>query len=397
MKNILIISQYFSPDVTAAAFRMSETAELLQDWGYKVRVLTAKPHKSNAQDKSIFDEKNVVRVSISELSGRKARSYLRHYLSFMFNSFFGGLFRIRDRIDYVIATSPPLFVGLSGWLIAKFKRAGFVLDIRDIWPDSAVGTGHIRKQSLVYKVGKVLEGFIYHRADIITCVSNKMKEYIQGYLRKDVPVLVLYNGLSNKFLGNLDVGAENNNVAVDEFIISYIGNFGYAQNLDLVIEVVEKLRHKNLKFVLIGEGTVKNNILEQVKQKNLKNINLKESCSKEKAFKAMLQSQALFFMLNKESDAFKRTIPSKVFDYLWANKPILFGIEGEGKEILGSLSGNLYFDAADAGSFINSVTKLYENYNFYKINAEENRDFVLKNFTREKMVERLAKYLLSIN
>lgn len=391
--NILFISQYFPPDVTAAAFRVSETVSILEQDSFDVKVLTAVPHRAQVGDIRINDDSNVVRVPIWGIKGKTVKSYLLHYMSFMANSFLWGLMKTRSKIDYVIVTSPPLFVTFSGWLLARIKRAKFILDIRDIWPDSAVGTGHLNPSSWLYRVAKFLEHFIYTRADVITCVSEKMREYIALNVKRNIPILVLYNGLSIKFLGDNQIN-DSPGSPEDGFVISYVGNIGYAQNLDLIIDAAMELKDKDIKFILIGEGAAKDVLMTKVTAAGLKNVVFKHACSKKEAFEYMNRAHALLIILNKQCPAFNLTIPSKLFDYLWANKPILCDIEGEGKKVLGLLPGNLCFDSANPESLPKVVADLKDNYDFYKMKASKNRDFVLGNFTREKMVKKLEEYLV---
>lgn len=392
-KKILFISQYFLPDIVAVSFRISETAEILKEDGFFVKILTTFPHRTKGKDEYTKDDSHIIRVPVLKLNKGKTIDYVMHYSSFMFTSLLWGIFKTGSKIDYIIVTSPPLFAAFSGWLLTWIKKTKFVLDIRDIWPDSAVGTGHLNKSSPLYRIGKFLEYFIYRRADMITCVSEKMREYIVQGVKKDIPILVLYNGLSKKFLEDNQITVDTNIMFKDEFVISYIGNIGHAQNLGLIIDVAERLKDKDIKFNLIGEGSIKNILIRKAMGAGLKNVVFKDACSKKEAFECMIQSHALLIILKNCYTAFNLTIPSKLFDYLWANKPILYGIEGEGKEILDSLPGNLYFNSSTPESLIKIVVDLKENYNYYKTKAAKNRHFVLNNLTREKMARKLEKYL----
>lgn len=389
---IFFISQYFPPDITAAAFRISETASILKDDGFEVGILTAVPHKTHI--KSCTDgEFDTIRVPVYRKKGENVGGYLLNYLSFMVNSFLWGLAKIPSDVDHVIVTSPPLFVGLSGWLLARMKRAKFILDIRDIWPDSAVGTGHLGSKSLLFKVAKLFEKFIYRRADIITCVSEKMREYIRTKIKKDVPVVVLYNGLSRKFLSGNLLDSDTDNNSKDGFSICYVGNIGYAQKLDLITETAKEFEGQDVRFMLVGDGAFKSTLTKRAAALGLDNVIFKDACLKQKAFEYMSQAHALLIILNNQCEAFNLTIPSKVFDCLWANRPILFAIEGEGREILSSLPGNLYFDSQCPESLAKAISELRNNYDFYSKNASGNRDFVLANYTREKTIGELEQYL----
>jgi glycosyltransferase involved in cell wall biosynthesis len=389
---VLVISQYFPPDITAAAFRASETVAILRKDGFGVRVLTAVPHKARAGDGD--DDCDIIRVPIYKMKDGSLKSYLLHYISFMISSFLWGLVKVRSKVDYVIATSPPLFVALSGWLLALVKRAKFVLDIRDIWPDSAVGTGHLNPLSFSYRIGKSLERFIYKRADLITCVSEKMKDYITGVSGKYTPILVLYNGLSTGFLDSNQVNEIRCEPHQDSFGICYVGNLGHAQNLELLVDAAAALESKGVKLLLVGDGVVKRKLVDKVANAGVGNVVFRDACSKSEAFRYMSLANALIIILNTRHSAFSLTVPSKVFDCLWANRPILYGIEGEGRRILESLPGNLYFDSTNAESLIKAVDELKKKYDFYKVGAAGNREFVLNNFTREKTVRKLEEYLV---
>src|SRR3954463_10134280 len=143
---ILVLSQYYIPDVTAAAFRLSETAELLARSGADVVVLTSVPHKSNVQAPAAHEELTSVRVERSKLkplTGTGTKAYLFHYLSYVYGTVARGA-RLWARgwtPDVILASSPPLFVGLAARVLSLLMRRPFVLDVRDIWPDSAVAVG----------------------------------------------------------------------------------------------------------------------------------------------------------------------------------------------------------------------------------------------------------------
>jgi len=386
MRKILFLSQYFPPDITAAAFRVSETAKIINDKkNWKVEILTAEPHRTkeeNANNKKFGYP--VIRAPIRKLSEGVTLNYLLHYVSFMLSSILWGIIKTKSKYDYLITSSPPLFIGISGWILSKIKRAKFILDIRDIWPDSAVSTERISKGGFLYKVGKKMEFFLYKKADLITCVSTPMKEYIEEHAENNVTVL--YNG----FFTELGEKSGEKTKENETYTITYLGNFGHAQEISTVIKTAEKIDNKNIKFLLIGEGVKRKELEKEVTQKKINNVEFKDPLPKEKTFKYMLSSSALLINL-KDSKTFEKTIPSKVFDYMYANKPILFGIKGEGKKILSSISGNIFFEPSNPESLREAVNKLIENYTFYKKNAIDNRKLLFEKYTREAMVDKLLK------
>jgi len=403
-RKILFLSQYFPPDITAASFRISETANHLNSDGFLVNVLTAKPHRwlpINNDDYEMFPLVKVVRAPIihMETLKRGKLGYIIHYLSFMISSLIWGLLKTSLTYDYIIVSSPPLFITFSGWILSKVKRAKYILDIRDIWPDSAVYAGQLSNKGFFYWFGKKLEIFQYKRANLITTVTKSIKNYISSFDKDNSKVEVIYNGLDENLL---EIDSLNNiesvfkkNIPDNKFNITYLGNMGFAQDLDTVIDAAIILKQKgidNINFLLIGGGVKKAYLEERVRRNGLKNIVFMGPFDKKTAFKFMLRSSALLMHI-KDSEVFRKAFPSKIFDYSFANKPIIFCIEGEGNEILSSIPGNIYFKPSNPSSLIDSILKLYKNYDYYLNQASKNREYFLNNFSRSKMTRKLEVLL----
>jgi len=398
---ILIVSQYYYPDVTAAAFRIKETADILSSKGHQISVITAKPHKGiiNLTEKIDDANNDIIRLPIIKYYGKGKWNYIAHYASFMLNALFYYIVSFARKYDFVYVTSPPLPVGLAGFLMAAIRGSKFILDIRDIWPDSAVAAGQLNKNSNLYKFGKLIEQWLYQKADLITCVSRPMADYIKKFIKRD-KVVVIYNGVPNQYLRNESYHNEINlELFQDNKInITYLGNMGYVQNLQVVLEAAKQIQDELSEVVLylIGDGIDKIKLEKLRKDNLLDNVVIVGPVAKEQAMQLMRKSSALFFQL-KDDMVMEKTVPSKVFDYMAAGKPILFGIKGEGKMILEQVKGNIYYHPDSAESFINAVRKLKKNYKQLTKYARENKVIVEKYYTREKMVEKLEKHLQELS
>ena len=278
--------------------------------------------------------------------------------------------------------------------MSAIQGSQFILDIRDIWPDSAVAAGQLNKNSKLYKFGKLIEQWLYQKSDLITCVSMPMAEYIKGFTKID-KVVVIYNGVPNQYLHNESYLNENNqDLFQDNKInITYLGNMGYVQNLQVVLEAAKQIQDELPEVVLylIGDGIEKTKLEKFRKANLLDNVVIVGPVAKEQAMQLMRKSSALFFQL-KDDMVMEKTVPSKVFDYMTAGKPILFGIKGEGKMILEQVKGNIYYQPDSAESFINAVRKLKKNYKQLSKYARENMVIVEKYYTRENMVDKLEKH-----
>lgn len=397
-KHILIISQYFPPDITAAAFRIKETADILNKKGYKITVLTAKPHRTklNEIDEICDNQVNVIRVPLILYREKGKWNYILHYSSFMIFAIIIGLIRISNKVDIVFASSPPLFVGVAGFVISKCKKTKFALDIRDIWPDAAVVAGQLSKKSLFYKYAKKVEFKLYMKAHLISCVAKPMAEYISNIIDQD-KVVVVYNGVPEKYLTTSSLNHENkhNLIKKDKINVVYVGNMGYCQNLKVVLEAAKKIKEEDLKefiFYLIGEGVEKEKLLKLKAKYALDNVLISGPVNKNKAIELIKNSSALLLQL-KDDGIMEKTIPSKMFDYMIAGKPILFGIKGEGKKILQNIKGNIFFSPNSTNSFLNALKILKENYKQLADWAKENRKIVQKYYVREKLIEGFENHI----
>ena len=393
-KSYLILSQYYYPDVTAAAFRIKETSDILLSRGNRVTVVTAKPHKASVNLGEYIDDGgiNVIRVPIMKMLNKGKWGYICHYMSFLLLSILAAIFRTDSKYDIVIASSPPLFVGLAGYAVSRIKKAKMVLDIRDIWPDTAVVAGQITKEGKLYKYGVLLEKWLYRKSHLITCVAKPMAAHISQYVPKD-KIVVIYNGVLTKYITTENNTLIDTGTLENQINITYIGNFGYLQNLQMIIKAARRLieTDKDININLIGDGVEKQAIKRLTKKYNLDNVSLGEPVTKCQAMQIIFRSSALFFHL-KDDLTMEKTIPSKLFDYMTAGKPILFGIKGEGKTILEQVRGNIYYQPESTESFINAVRKLKNNYKQLSKYARKNMVIVEKYYTREKMVDKLETH-----
>lgn len=394
-KRILFVSQVFPPDITAGSFRISETAMWLREMGFEVTVLTARPHRDQAIESDVhksLEGIKVVRAPIVKIGEKGGIWYMVQFLIFMATSFLWGLIRTPWRVDYVIASSPPLFVGVPGWLLARLKRARFVLDIRDLWPDSAVAVGQLPQRVILVRLGHWLERFLYSRAELIICVSKIMQQVIVDRVNGRKRVEVIYNGVDVSFIDQSELsGSAEDHLELRTVI--YAGNLGRAQGLEVLILAARQ--YPEVRFHLIGGGVRRRALEELAQELKLKNITFLGPFPKPKALELMSEGSALFFQL-KDEQVFSTTIPSKVFDYLSVDRPILYGIRGEGAELLGKLPGNIQFEPDDVDSLVRAISELNTQYPHYLRLAQENSS-LLKSFSRDTMSRKLANLLIEIS
>ncbi len=386
---ILVVCQYYSPDITAAAFRIRETVDLLKKGGHDLRVITAEPHKSEvAVDEAADEAEGVYRVPVSAIA-RGVRGYLSHYLLFVLRSLWVG---VKQRFgswrpDIIWTSSPPLFIGITGRTLARLYGCPMVFDIRDIWPQSAVAADQISEDGRAYKLGRILERRLYGGADHITCVSQPMADYIAA--ETNTPVTVIYNGV-------LDGPANQRRAppAIEKRIL-YAGNLGRVQGLEVLINAfADSIQDGGLpgwRFDFIGGGAFDKDLRNLVTARGIGGwVSFHPPVSKDEIFGELARSAALVINL-KADKVFELTIPSKVFDYMSVGRPILYGISGEGAAILGSTGANIAFSASDGPSFAEAMRNLDANYAHLQAAAAKNPLAVRGRYSRERNVEVLVQ------
>lgn len=395
---ILIVSQYFPPDITAAAFRIYDTAKLLTQNEHEVCVITAYPHKAQAVDGNAdgldFSPVIVRRSKIIKIGSGGLKNYLKHYLSFMFNSIWVGL---RQRLrgwkpDIIWASSPPLFVGLSGHILSVLLRCPLVLDIRDIWPDSAVSASQISANSFAYRFGKKMERYLYNRASRITCVAEPMRQYIAA--KTNTRVSVVYNGVLEQISNESPRPSHFSTESNTHKTILYAGNLGRVQQLDLLIMAyAELLEHGHLKdwcIRLLGAGAMADHLKSLVLQLHLQEkVFIDPPVTREVTMQKLEVSDLLFISLLPD-EVLTMTIPSKLFDYMLAAKPILGGISGEGKSILESTGSNVCYRPGRMNSLKQALRKATTEHRKLRELAHRNKALVLSKYTRQASVSKLV-------
>lgn len=397
---LLVVSQFFSPDITAAAFRIADTVTHVADRGHEVRVITARPHKAQvaggAPETSPEGLAKVYRTPIADVGAGGLLRYVIHYASFAAGCVGHGvkLCARRWRPDVIWATSPPLTAAFAGRILAGLFRCPLVLDVRDIWPDSAVSAGQLSPGGWGYRVAKWMETHLYAYARQITCVAAPMRDYIVAH--GPTPVTVIYNGVDarpDSFAGAPARAARD----AGPRTILYIGNLGRAQALDVLIDAYADLSREGVladwRLRLVGAGAVADELRDQIAGLDAGDrVRIAPPISRDAAMRETCRADLLFLGL-KPDPVFRLTIPSKVFDYLLAAKPIVGSLVGEGREILESTGANLCCDPGSVPAVKAALTEAAARYHELEARAGANRTRVLERFTRDHGATTLIEVL----
>lgn len=387
---ILFLSDNFPPEYNAPA---SRTYEHCLEWvkaGHTVIVVTCFPnfpkgsifsgYTNKLYQKEVVDGIRVIRVwsFIAPNKGTLKRTI--DYVSYAVMAFFAGLF---VKCDVIIATSPQFFTAVSGCALAIFKRKRWIMEVRDIWPESISAVEAMSSKKVLQFLEKV-ELYLYRKASHIIVVTDSFKINLSS---RGVPlskISVVKNGVNlSDFKSHALPDTLRGKLGLDKkFIVGYIGTHGLAHSLDFILLSISKLKDTDIHFLFVGDGAVKSDLKKMASLLKLSNITFLDPIKKEDV-PTYLQILDCALVPLKKSSTFEGVIPSKIFETAAARVPMLIGVDGEARSIVEKYNAGLFFEPENETDFIDKLTLLKhevtDNHNF-KMGCEKlAMDFDRKN------------------
>jgi len=369
---ILLLHQYFLEKNGGGGTRFNEMAKTWHKEGHEITVLggmldatgTKKwpQYKGKLFARVDHDGVEVIRCHVSEAYNVNFLGRLWGYFSFVFSSIWAGLFKIKGKYNVILVTSPPLFLGISAYLLSRLKSTPYVFEVRDLWPESAIDTGVVTNKWII-KFAFWFEKFVYKKARLINVLTPAFRDKLIN--NKNIPedkVIFIPNaadfGIANElYVENFDASAfKVENGWKDKVIITYVGAHGVANHLIQVLETADliKEKHPEVLFLLIGAGMQKNMLKEEVKKRRLQNVVFKEQMPKKEVFKHIMASDFGASVL-KKVDTFKTIYSNKTFDYMSCKKPILLAIDGVSRELVETAQCGIFIEPEDPMDFAKKI------------------------------------------
>lgn len=408
---ILYVSQYFPPEMGAPAARV---AELSRHWvrsGHDVTVLTGFPNHPTGRVaagyrkqflrlimKENVDEINVVRTWLLPFPNRKPYERILNYISFSISAAITGLFLSRP--DVVIATSPQLLVGMSGWFLARFKHVPFVFEVRDLWPESLTAVGMGTADSLLHRTLAKIAHFLYRNADRIVVVTPAFKDYL--VTRLGVPakkIAVVLNGVETNLFNS-----EHSSSVVkaelhleDKFVVSYIGTMGMAHGLEGVLDAAAELQHSHpqILFLFIGEGADKKRIVALARSRNLTNVRFLGEQPRE-TIPAYICASDICLVLLKQSEIFKTVIPTKMLEFMACCRPVIVAVDGQARTIVEEAQAGVFVRPENTNDLTEAVVRLRGDPALRASMGRNGRTYILKHFSRAQTASTYLEILESL-
>ena len=404
---ILLLHQYFLEEDDSGGSRWNEMAKVWTDAGNEVVVIAGMIHANGSEKRLEYKGKHFVqkkqgevtvwRCHVSESYNKNFTGRLWGYFSFMFSSLWGGLFKTKGKFDMVVVTSPPLFVGSSGYIISRFKRIPLVFEVRDLWPDSVVGAGMLNNK-IVIKLSYWFESFIYKKSKLINVLTPAFYKVLKE--EKHVPeskLIVIPNAsdfsLSEKLLQSFDrLSFRKEHDLEGKFVITYVGAHGPANYLDQVLDAGKALEDTNVQFLLIGQGMEKERLKSKAIEMNITNVRFIDPVPKRDVFKFILASEMGASVL-KNTDIFKTVYSNKTFDYMSCKKPIIMAIDGVSRELVETARAGSFVEAENVNSYNTVIREYLHDPERLNREGENGYRYAKENFDREVLANKYLNYL----
>jgi len=402
---ILLIHQYFLGKNQGGGSRFNEMAKIWSNEGHEVTVIaswsTLSGKDPKYEGKYVYHEddyyKNidVFRCHVSAAYNVNFAGRLWAYFTFVFSSIWAGLFKVKGKYDVLVVSSPPLFVGISAYVLSMFKRLPLIFEVRDLWPESAIDTGVISNPWLI-KFSYWFEKTIYKKAKLINVLTPAFRDKLIN--NKNIPadkIIYIPNAadfsLAEKVAENFDANKFRKEEGIDDkFVITYIGAHGIANHLIQIIDAAERLQDTNVLFQLIGGGMTKESLIKEAKSRNLQNVRFISTVPKAKAFEYILASDLGTSVL-KKVDTFKTIYSNKTFDYMSCKKPILLAIDGVSRQLIEEADCGIFAEPENPEDIANKVRQ-YLRGDFDMEKQGENGYLHAKlHFDREKLAHKYLK------
>lgn len=404
--HILFLSHYYPPEVNAPASRTAESAKVWARQGHKVTVVTAAPshprgvvypgYRNRWLTREEIDGVEVIRIwtwlAANEGFGKRILNFLSFPLSVLLH------LRAMPRADVVVSSSPQFFAGLAGWLLKRRWRP-WVFEVRDLYPESIVAVGAMRKGPAI-RFLEWLERTAYRHADAIVSVTDSFVPHIRERRGRD-GIEVIKNGVDLDFFGGAGDAEAGRRLRGelglgDRFVAAYVGTHGMAHGLDTVLEAAERLRDRpDIVFLLVGEGSERKRLIRDAEARGLDNVRIVGQRPKGDMPGIWHLTDASLVLLRR-SDTFKSVLPSKMFEAMGMRRPMILGVEGEARALLDEAGAGIGIVPEDADALAEAVRRLADERELGRALGESGRRHVERHFDRKRIAERYSAFLARV-
>ena len=417
---ILYLPAYFYPETAASSYLGDNRNQAFADAGFEMDAYTPMPCRGISKElreeykkkriEELYDGKMTLHRFYMFAEGRNPILRALRYVFCWIAQGWKGL-RAKD-VDCIYLASTPPIQGMLGAFLKKRKNVPFVYNLQDIFPDSLVNNGLAKKGGLLWKIGRVIENFTYRHADKIIVISEDFKKNIMAKGVPEEKIVVVYNWVDQNAV--VDIPREKNKLfdayGLDrsKFYVTYNGNIGLSQNLDMLLSVAEEFQSAKVQafqgkeiscidihFVLVGNGAYLDEVKRIIAEKKLENVHLLPFQPYEDISHVFSLGDASLVISKPGTGA--ASVPSKTWSIMSASRPVLANFdENELKQIVEKHNCGIFTKAGDKEAFKQSILTLYNNREMAVEMGKNGRQFVMDILTREVGTQKYVDVIKSV-
>jgi glycosyltransferase involved in cell wall biosynthesis len=400
---VLVVSQYFWPE----NFRINAIVESLAERGIEVEILTGKPNYPEGDlfpgyrawgcQRELWKGATLHRVPLFPRGQNSSLRLMLNYFSFIFFGLISGSWMLRKcRYDVIFVYGlSPILLAIPALFIGWLKGKKVIIWVQDLWPESLSATGYIRNRFIIGAVRQVVR-FIYGHADLLLVQSRAFEEPVRA-LAPNTPIVYYPNSVDETFA--VPAKGELHMVAGlgEGFSVMFAGNIGAAQAVDVIVDAASLLKvYTDIHFVVLGDGSCRQEMLKSAKQRGLTNLHLPGRFPVE-TMPGFMQKASVLLVTLADRPIFEATVPNKVQAYLAAGRPIIACLNGEGARLVAEAGAGLATPAEDPRALADTILRLYRLSPVEREKMGENgRRYYQQHFDHDHLVDELIGHMQAV-
>ncbi len=398
---ILILTQHFPPE-KGAVRRLFEFARYFVQKGLDVSVMTAIPNYPDGIVPPAYRGKffcaeemdgiKVYRSWVLPASNSQPTKRMVGFITFLITTLINS-FRVKTKFDLILASTPPVTTPVVGWLLSKINRCPFVIEVRDLQPESGEEFGNLNQSLFTRTVRRIIHA-LYHKADRIVSVTDGISTYMEAIGIPRTRMATIKSGVGREFI-NADSNGIRGKFGWDEkFLVLYSGTLGWVRPFETVIEAARQLVDQpDIHFVFLGDGQKKSALENMVRDYGLKNVSLIGMQPLENIPYFLKAADVLLECL-KEVSVAKMAFPSKMFEYMASGRPVVFGSrQGEAIDELRLAGGALTYPSDSPEELRDLILQLRNGTIDREKLGDQYRDHIVAHHQRETWARQYLTFL----
>ena len=397
---LIILTQYYPPETGAPQRRLSDLAQRFVQLGHTVTVLTAMPNYPTGRvfsgygrvlRRETIKDVNVIRTFVIPTQSTSFALRLLCYLSFVFSSILFGLAFLHTA-DFLLIESPPLFLGVSAFILSRVKRARMIFNVSDIWPSGLARLDLVSNTSSSYRLASRLEAFCYKSAALVTCQTRGIMAEINARF-PDVKTYYLTNGIAVEDFGPSRATTEARlamTKELNELVLLYAGLLGVAQSLEQIVDAAALLVDEPFRFVFLGDGPQKAMLQGYAKRLNLHNVSFLAPVPLDDVPAYLAAADIIVVSLMA---TYKEAVPSKLFEAMASQKPVLLVAASEACDIVQRYDAGVIAPPGNPQEIAQQMQNLARDPTLREKYANNARASAERDFNREQIARDLAAFL----